>query len=93
VQRDVTREAVQSLGHAEQQLELAGVQVGARELGQALDRDAQVLGADVREGLGDDSTSGSGAQGLAHSDGGARGTRHHRDARAPSSPKRESTKS
>ncbi len=52
VQGQVTREAVEALGDAEQQLELAGVQVGARELGQLLDRPAQVVRADVREGLG-----------------------------------------
>ena len=42
VERDVAREAVETLGHAEQVLELAGVQVRAGELGQALDRHAEV---------------------------------------------------
>jgi hypothetical protein len=38
VQRDVPREAVEPLGHAEQVLELPGVQVRPDELGQSLDR-------------------------------------------------------
>ena len=52
VEREVPGEALQPLGHPEQQLELPGVQVRAGELGEDLDGLADVLGPDVGEGLG-----------------------------------------
>ena len=84
VQRDVTREAVQPLGHAEQQLELRHGQVDAVELRQTVDRLAEVAGRDVRERLRHDPELGVGqAERLAHlADGRARPVRvDHGDAR------------
>ena len=67
VQRDVTREAVQPLGHAEQQLELGHGQVDAVELREAVDRLAEMACRDVRERLRHDPELGVGqAERLAH---------------------------
>jgi hypothetical protein len=86
VQREVPREAVKAFGDAEERLELAGVQVGARELRQLLDRRSEVVCADVRESLGDGVDLDLGqAERLARlTDGGARAVGlDHRDAGGP----------
>ena len=51
MQRDVTREAVEPLGHAEQQLELAHREVDPVQLRQLRHRFPEVPRRDVREGL------------------------------------------
>ena len=54
VQRDVSREPVEPLGHPEQQIELAHRQLEPLQLGQPFEPLAQVARRDVREGLGHD---------------------------------------
>ena len=67
MQRDVPGEPSDAFGHADQSLHLFEAQIDARQLGQAVDRLAQVPRRDVRERLRDDADLGVGhAEGLAH---------------------------